>query len=460
MLTDKFRRRSPYRNKLKMFGANLQNQFIIALLLFVFALSIFFLGSRYSSSGDSVPAELLSISIIKEQNLYFDEFTTERQGYGFINQSGRIVSNYPIVPGVLNLPVYFSAYLFGIDVYANRHTLSFITSAIITALSVVFMYLCLLKVCKKNTALLFTIAYTFGTTVWSEASHSLSQHGPSLLFLTIALAMLLREKSNLPQYAGFFLGMAVFNRPTNILIAAPLALYVLKYQRKHFKWFILLVMIPALILCWYSYTHLGSIMAMGQGQGGLGAFQNQFLTGIAGLLLSPNRGLLVFTPIFIFGFAYVVYSLFSKQTKPIFRYFASSVILILCVYARWNMWWGGHSFSYRIITEILPMMIIFTAMSYDKFISKRKSLEAVFIILLFVSVYFHLLGAHYTPCGFNYIPNNIDSNIERLWDIKEGELARCSRNLFTDLKNSIWDLDYQNPSVVLKIMNARNMTST
>lgn len=438
--------------------SNLKKSYCIIVLLFLLSLCVFSL-SKYGSSGDSAPAELLPISIIKEHNLYFDEFLKEHKGYSFINVNGKTVSNYPIIPGILNLPVYLTAHLFGIDMYKNRYTLSFITASLIAALSVVFMYLCLLKVCKKNTAILFSIAYAFGTSVWTENCHTMSQHGPSLLFLTIAMFMLLSEKSNLPRYAGFFLGMSVFNRPTNILIAAPLALYVLIHQRKQFKYFILFAMIPALILFWYSYTHLGSITAMGQGQGGLSFFKYPFVKGLFGLLLSPNRGLLVFTPIFIFGFGYLFYSLFSKKTKPILKYLATASILILCVYARWNMWWGGHSFGYRIITEIVPMMIIFTALSYDMFISKRIPLKVLFFILLVLSIYFHFLGAHY-PSNFNYVPNNIDSNTDRLWDIQDGALSRSSMNLLKDLKKSISDVKYQNPSVVLKIMNAQNRTST
>ena len=61
------------------------------------------------------------------------------------------------------------------------------------------------------------------------------KHGPSVLFLSIALWALLRGGSTVP-WAGLALGLAVINRPTNIAIALPLAIYVLRYERRHSLW--------------------------------------------------------------------------------------------------------------------------------------------------------------------------------------------------------------------------------
>jgi hypothetical protein len=432
------------------------NHYKIIMFLFSFSLAIFSL-AKYNSTGDSVPAETLPISIIKEHDLDFDEFV-ETRGYGhwYIDRNGTTVSRYPIIPGILNTPVYIIAHLIGIDISKKEHELSHVTSSILAAFSVVFMYLYLVRICKKKeNALMFSFFYAFATCVWSVASTALWQHGPSLFFITIALAMLVRTETNLLGYAGFFLGMAVFNRPTNIAIALPLAMHVFLNQKKHRGKFIFSAAIPAIFLCLYSYKYLGSITALGQGQGHPDEFSTPFLEGLAGILGSPNRGILVFSPFLIFGFIYSLMTLISKKTKSLDRWLAVSIILLLIIYSKWRMWWGGWSFGYRIIIEIIPMLIIFTTQVWESKIEKQKILKVIFLALVLLSIYIQFLGAHYYQCGFNAGPPNIDDYPERLWDFKEGELVRCTKNLWADLiekykEPAVIDLSFSNWSVQKK----------
>jgi hypothetical protein len=407
----------------------------VIILLFAFSLGVFFINYRYNVTGDTAPAELLPISLINESNFDFNEFSKDSgYGYWFTSYEGRTVSKYPIVPGLLNLPVYLIAHSKGVDLYTQRGWLSQISASIIAALSAVFMYLCLTNLCKKNTAILFTFAFVFGTTVWSVASTGMWQHGPSVLFITIALALITRSKTNLPAYAGFFVGMAVFNRPTNIVIALPLTAYVFFKERENLKYFLFFAAIPAICLFWYSYTYFGSITALGQGNGGADEFSTPLLTGLAGILFSPNRGILAFSPMFIFGLVYLAWA-FTKKAKPIEPYIAIALILIVLVYAKWRMWWGGWSFGYRIVTESVPLLIVMTARCWERFIVKKKLLKIMFLLFLFISIYIQFLGARYYQCGFNYSPDSIDFNKTRLWDYKNGEIVRCSKNFWNDVKS-------------------------
>ena len=172
------------------------------------------------------------------------------------------------------------------------------------------------KICKKqSTAILFALVYAFATCVWSVACRGIWQHGPSLLFITIALFLLFDSNIATIPYAGFFLGMAVFNRPVNIVIVLPLSIYIFHSYKVKFKEYLAWAAIPISLLCWYSYAYLGNIFTLGQ----VHALKltGNFWPGLAGLLISPNRGLFVLSPIFIFSFVYLIYLLFSKNTKLI-----------------------------------------------------------------------------------------------------------------------------------------------
>src|SRR5205814_203854 len=80
----------------------------------------------------------------------------------------------------------------------------------VDALSVLGMYLCLVQCSPRRTAVFLSVGFAFGTAVWSTNSRSLYQHGPSLLFLTMAIAALLTRRRSLVGLAGLLLGLAVY----------------------------------------------------------------------------------------------------------------------------------------------------------------------------------------------------------------------------------------------------------
>ena len=415
------------------------NPYFLAILMGCLALAIYLKNGRVVSTvgfQDTEPAHLLAISVVTEGNLYLDEFV-DAQGVlplGTTWRGGHVVSNYPIVPALLNVPVYAAARSLGMDLYAQRYWLSLITAATIAALSVTFMVLVLSLMCQRWTSVVLGgLIYTLGTPVWSVASQGLWQHGPSLLFITAAFWFLLKNPPRWIPLAGFFLGMAVFNRPPNALLAAALAIYVWRVYRASFVKFALLGALPLISMAVYSATALGSIFALGQTQD-VSLFTGDVFSGLPGLLISPSRGLFIFSPVMIFAAGYVVYALFSRRVTPFLKYLAVSTLLLVLVYAFWYQWWGGASFSYRLLIETLPMLTIFLALCWEQVIAPRWYLQVLFWPAVLVSFYTHYLGAYYYPCGFNNLPQHINVQTWRLWDWQDSELTRCTRSLLEVLR--------------------------
>ena len=58
-----------------------------------------------------MPAELLPISLLHGHGFDFREFVSGDLPYWFRLVRGRVVSNYPVLTGLLNLPVYTLARL-------------------------------------------------------------------------------------------------------------------------------------------------------------------------------------------------------------------------------------------------------------------------------------------------------------------------------------------------------------
>lgn len=377
-------------------------------------------------SGDTAPAELLPIAVLSGPSLSFDALVSgEDLPYGYIRVGGHVRSRYGLLPGLLNVPVYAAAKVFGADLLARRAVLSLVTASLVCSLATLFLYLALARVCPSRLqALAFALIFAFGTCVWSVASRAMWQHGPSVLFLSAGLWFLLSPGRWTIALAGLALALSVVNRPTNLLLVLPISLYVIIDRRKDAPGFFAMAAVPAAFSVWYSAACLGNALALTQAYSP-GGFSGDRAAGLLGLLLSPSRGLFVFTPVFLFSIAGAA-AAWRSEPDHVFRYLAVAVILFVLVYSAWGQWWGGVCFGYRLLIELTPVLTLFLALAWTRMIRPRPALRALFVALLVFSVGVQALGAFVYPSDFN---RNIDLEAGRLWDWRASELTLCLRKV-------------------------------
>jgi len=385
--------------------------------------AIYLAGFHYAGSGDTQPAELLPVTLLTEGNLDFREFAEAGKPlpYGFRLQSGRVISTYPIVPGLLNVPVFAAARVLGVDVYAERIRLSMISASLISAFSVLFLFLALERLAaRRSTALLFAGAYAFGTCVWSVASRGMFQHGPSLLFQTIALWLLARDGPRSAAWSGLFLGFAVVNRPTNALIAIPLAAVVFLRHRERFAAFCVLAAIPLALRSIYAALYWGSPLSMAQADPfpSVSNFGGNAAVGLAGLLVSPSRGLFVYSPIFLFAVLAVAPAIRRRREQPIHLALLAGASALLLVTSKWTIWWGGHNFGYRLLIEMVPALTILLLPAWETTLAKVRGWRVAFLACLAFSVFLHGFGAMSQPTGFN---QKLDRDRAVLWSVRDSD---------------------------------------
>jgi hypothetical protein len=392
------------------------------LAAFLLPLTVYVLGLHYVGSGDTQPAEFLPITLLKDGDLDFAEFVKpdEPFPYWYRRIGRRVVSTYPIVPGFLNVPVFAAADLAGVDLPARRERLSLITAAIESALSVLFLFLCLGRLGHRPLdAFLFAMLYAFGTCVWSVTSRGLWQHGPSLLFQTAALWMLLRATPVSVAASGLLLGFAAVNRPTNLLLALPLAAVVWSRHRRRLPAFLGLAAIPFGLRAAYAWVYWGSPLSMAQADPVPAAahFGGNLGVGLAGLLVSPSRGLFVFSPIFLFaGFA--VGPVWRRRREdPLSLALIVGVCAIVLVTSSWTIWWGGHCFGYRLLIETTAALTILTSLAWDR-VRGSAGLRSAFLACAAWSVLVHGMGAWLQPTGFDGL---VDESRQVLWSLRQSE---------------------------------------
>ena len=415
-----------------------------SILLFLITVLVYCANARTIGAGDTLPARYLPFSLLLERNFNLDEFPFlydewARQVYPIIDgvpyflryRNGHYVSAYSPGAALLALPVYLAPVLAGLPPTSPwvPH-LEKLAAALITALSVVFLFWALRALVAEQWAVGIAIVYAFGTSSLSISSQALWQHGPSQFFMALSLYLLVRgakEERWLP-YAGFSLASAVLMRATNAFIALPLGLFVLFRASKRVGWgFLLYAMPPALFLLAYNLLHFGSIVGADYGHihMGLGALFSQIpiVEGVSGLLFSPARGLFVYSPVLLFSLAGMVKV--WRAGPPMLKPLVLGVLGVLLFSGKWFMWWGGHTYGPRLLADIAPILCFFLYPLCDE-MRRRPFLKRTLLLLAGLSISAHALGAFFYDGRWDGMAN-IDQNYSRLWSWKRGPLVEYGR---------------------------------
>ncbi|MFL6196825.1 MAG: hypothetical protein ACJ75H_21760 [Thermoanaerobaculia bacterium] len=350
-----------------------------AVLLFLLCLACYLANGRtvpFVMGGDTIPTRLIPFSLLAHGRLTLEPFRDEaaaRGGFRWYVQEakGRLVSFYPIGSSLVALPVYVPLYLFlkakgrGDDsaLFDASEKAEKIAASTIAAAAVAVFYLLLRRRTLPATAFWGAAAFGLASAQWATASQMLWQHGPVVLMLTTALWLLTWPER--PAWsaagAGFALAMAVLCRPTAAVFWLAGLAYVLSAGGsprarlgRAFPFLAAGLPIAAFNLL-YNLSFYDSVL------GGYSDVAQNHLTlsgmlqGTAGLLVSPNRGLLIYTPaalLGIFGLARA----FRKPRCPLLIVFGLAAVAHLLLAGSFRLWHGGWSFGPRYLVDILPIL--------------------------------------------------------------------------------------------------------
>jgi hypothetical protein len=231
-----------------------------------------------TTSTDSAWTFHVAASILREGNINLDEYRSVidlKADYRLRLIGGHVYSYYPVATPLLVVPVVWLANA----VYPLAHTTDFyayltthapdsrtarlekLCASAIVALGAVVMYLLGRTRLGILQAGVLALIFAFATSMWSTASRALWQHGPSALFLALALYSILiaAHKPWAVVATGAILGFAYWIRPTNSLSVAFVGLYFFVNHRRQFPLFVagaLLVLVPFAVQNWLVYGNL------------------------------------------------------------------------------------------------------------------------------------------------------------------------------------------------------------
>ncbi len=438
----------------------------IVLYLFIFgaAFGIYHSNGPYPlGSFDSAPNSLLAFDLFSRGTLDFDvlrrgDLVRRGADYAFVESpSGHYVSFFPIGTAIVTLPLYAAfdaARRLGgrpVDIAAPsfdpvRQLDAKAASTIVAALAVVLFFVCARTITSAFAAGIATLAFAFGTEMWTIASQDLWQHGPVCLML-LATIVALQRASRTPLAgrrqawvlaAGAGAGLLVTIRPMAIVFTAAVLLYVVWRERGSLAAFALgLAGGVAPALAWneaFFHNLLGGYAA---NLGAVSPTPADVANALGGELISPNHGLFVFTPLVVFSLVGAVRAARAKTADAALILLLAGASFVLCIlYAFDATWWGGWCFGPRYLTDTMPVAALLWLYVLPPrpraFLARGIAAwcaAAAFAVLLVVSIAIQAVGSNSGTEGSRWyvVPSNIDHDPARFWDTSDLQIAWDAR---------------------------------
>lgn len=380
-------------------------------------------------SGDSMWNVPTTLSILREGNIDLNEYLAlikEKNNYG-IFKVGKMYYNYfPIgMPLITMLFVFIGNILFTGDFLK----IEIFSAMVLFAFTNFFFFILSNKLTKSLVnSYILTAIFAFATSNFHIMSGGLWTHGGVEIMLILALLFItkgIEEKNDIwIVFSAMPLAMTYIVRPTSSVFIIILSIYILLAHRKAFlKYCILGSMIAAIFFVW-SFRIYGHFLPPYY-QGSRLAF-NTFWIALLGQSFSPNRGLFIFTPIFLFS----MYGIKLAFKHDMFsKFLAISPLPYFFVLAMFPHWWGGHSYGARLFTDLIPFFTLLLVYPLQKINFKQNKIYSVcFTILLLFSLFVQIRAVtDFSVHLWNNTPNmnnNIDQYPERIWDWKDMQIFR------------------------------------
>lgn len=401
---------------------------------------------RQIGAGDSLPARYLPLMLW--HNGTFDLDANPRlaaHGYSVIPERNRpagaagkvnyfepsaywmvrtrrhqLASLYPVVTPLLASPLYLPAVLW-LDAHGWEQPqvdrvaelMEKISASLLASLASVLMFLALRR--EDNPwSLPLALAFAFGTNTWMISSQALWQHG-SGEFL-VALALLLVVSSATPIRLALLGAVCVLmaaNRPPDGLIAGAFVLFTFWKYKRNALWLFAGAALPLAALLYYNLYFMGNIA------GGYGlvkpsdTFFQPIWSGLAGLLVSPTRGLLVFSPFLLFIPLGLRQRLRTPGSRSLAVALGLAVITQILFYSLGD-WRAGVSWGPRWLTDVLPIMVWMLAPAP---LVLRSRTRGLLVLLMAASVGVQTIGAFwYTGASNERIFANGLASMRAAWN--------------------------------------------
>ncbi|MEW6186578.1 MAG: hypothetical protein AB1585_12660 [Thermodesulfobacteriota bacterium] len=395
-----------------------------SLIIVFFPALIIYLSNGFSGyGGDTLFNSLLSWRILLGEGLRFSkEFAAAHGTWGLLPIRDSYLPTFPMGPGFLGLPTALLQYFFSTEpvellIGWNQK----VTATWMAALSAALFFQAVFLL-GRNTglSLLLTAAFALGSTQPTISAAVLWQHGPTVFLLCWGLLFIIKGQQESPSWyplAGLPLAFLPIMRPQALLFYLAGMATVGILQPKSLLRFLLWSLPGITAALWINlglyHSLVGGYGYMASGEN----FSTPFFEGAAGLLFSPNRGALVFSPFLILG---IVGGGILWLKRSVWAWcFGLAALFFFIIHAKYVHWHGGWCVAPRSFSELVPLLTLFSVYWFLEI--KKAVIRVIGVVLVLISISINLPGAFYVfeQGQWNMFPNVDLRRQERIWDYRD-----------------------------------------
>lgn len=311
---------------------------------------------------------------------------------GAFGQNGEVYSKKGPAPAFLAVPWYLlllAVTRLNIGIGLLQGTL--LWNGVITGLAAALLWLTARRLhYPDRVGIALALLYGLGTIAWPYANHFFGEPLSALTLLFCFYGILSFRHTNRLVWlglAGCAAAVAMTTVIAHTLLLAILGLYLVTFflypptieseasveptarsqAKQHERSamtrlliagaaFATPILIAGILLLWYNNMRFGNPFSTGYHFDSGEGFSTPMLQGLWGLLLSPYRGVFWHTPLLLISlFAFVPFA--RRHPVEAFVIFGLSFVL-LSLYSRWWMWWGGFAWGPRFLVPLTPFWLL------------------------------------------------------------------------------------------------------
>lgn len=377
----------------------------------------------------------VSKALLEDHTIRIDAYKDVLGGHHCVRQyNGHSYDYFPLGTSVIVLPVVTIADSLGMDVVGDAGNVKLqklIVMFIIPAIFIAFYLLGRLYV-SQEAAYAIALISVLGSSLTSSLGTALWSQCLSVLLTAIVLLIMARhdegEAHLNPYLLGGLLFLAYLTRPTaSLLVLLVFAYFILK---KDWRTFGKTAAASGLLLLGFVGFSLAEYsMVLPPYYINRLTSDSSFFMVLYGLLLSPARGLLTFSPFLLIVIGLAVYMRQSFRRNALFLLLLLWPVVHLIIVSRFPSWFGGWSYGARLLTDSFPAWVLLSHILWREFSRNahgRKVMVAVvgaYLILGSLAVYGNAVQGLYNPWiqSWNYCMDTFKKKEDALFSWKSAQ---------------------------------------
>ncbi|MBA3231759.1 MAG: hypothetical protein H0T05_02965 [Acidobacteria bacterium] len=419
----------------------MRSDLAVASLLTLTMLVVYNANGREIASFDSQPTKYAARELLLRGTLSLNHVVgrvpqlAERSGF-VLAENGRYRAAYSPVPAIAAATIAWPLWrggLLDIEAPLAPGVIAALGASVLSALTTALVFLIGRRGLSPRGALLLAAGFGLGTGMWHTVSQTLWQHETSIFGL--ALAMLAFTRARMRWWDAVVLGIGLALAGSSRMQLAPAILVILAGIAVRAGWrhglisaSIVAAGAAAMIrvnVIWFG-NPLGAAPLLEALHDSVHDVSRSFTlspVGLAGLLVSPSRGLLTFSPIVLVTL-WSGRALLAATWRDPLRWCLAAAAAQYLLYASYSVWWAGHTYGPRYMLDVLPLIAPLAAAGLLRI--RRPAVTTLAIAALAWSIVVAGTGAFCFPNDrWNTDPLDVDRHHERLWDWSDPQVVRC-----------------------------------